>query len=132
MSLSAARVGTSVPTRDIERATAFYRDKLGLDPTRTDPVGNRYFDCADGTFFYLFESMGTASGSHTQLAFEVDDLASVVDELMSNGVAFEQYDYPELKTDEKGIAQLEQESAAWVVDSEGNLIVIVQRGPTQS
>ena len=126
--LSKARVGTSVPTQDIERASAFYRDKLGLESTRTDPVGNRHFDCGDGTFFYLFESMGKASGSHTQFAFEVEDLDAVVAELSSNGVIFEQYDYPELKTDERGIATLEQERAAWVVDSEGNLLVIVQRG----
>ena len=129
--LSAGRALTSVPTQDLARATSFYRDKLGLSPTERDvpnPTGNVYFECANGTWFFLFESMGRASGDHTQLVFEVDDLYAVVDELIGNGLEFERYDYPDLKTDERGIAEFEQERAAWLKDSEGNLLVIVQRG----
>ena len=127
MSLSTARVATPIPTQDIARAKDFYRDKLGLTPTREDAVGNQYFEFAGGTFLYLFESMGKASGSHTQLAFEVDDISAVVDELIGNGLVFEQYDYPQLKTDNRGIAQVGDERAAWFTDSEGNLAVLVQR-----
>ena len=133
--LSRASVATSIPTQDLERAKAFYRDKLGLTPTERavpNPTGNVYFVFPDGTYFFLFESMGTASGEHTQIAFEVDDLYVVVEELIGNGAVFEQYDYPGLKTDERGIVEFEEERAAWLKDSEGNLIVIVQRGIDQA
>lgn len=132
--LPKATVGTSIPTQDIERAKAFYRDKLGLTPTDRgvpNPTGNVYYVLGDGTFLFLFESMGRPSGDHTQLAFEVGDLNAVVDELIGNGLVFEQYDYPDLKTDERGIVDFEDERAAWFKDSEGNLAVIVQRGLAQ-
>jgi predicted enzyme related to lactoylglutathione lyase len=64
-------------------------------------------------------------GGHTQMGFNVQDIEGTVSELQAAGVAFEEYNFPGLKT-EKGIAQTGDARAAWFKDSEGNLIGIVQ------
>jgi catechol 2,3-dioxygenase-like lactoylglutathione lyase family enzyme len=125
-------VATRLPAQDLGRARAFYAEKLGLEPVEERPGGLRY-ECGRGRFT-LFESAGVASGSHTQMAWEVDDIDAVVDELRSRGVVFEEVDVPGLRTVE-GIAQVEGnypsaggvgERAAWFRDSEGNLLGIGQ------
>jgi catechol 2,3-dioxygenase-like lactoylglutathione lyase family enzyme len=129
--LGKSRVATRIPVQDMKRARAFYADKLGLEPSEERPGGLLY-RCAKGEFA-LFESVGAASGSHTQMAFEVDDIESVVAELRSRGVVFEEYDVPGLETVD-GIAEVAGnypskgggERAAWFRDSEGNLFGIGQ------
>ena len=50
-----------------------------------------------------------------------------MDELASKGVTFEQYDMDWLKTNEKGIAQIGDERAAWFKDPDGNILVVEDR-----
>jgi catechol 2,3-dioxygenase-like lactoylglutathione lyase family enzyme len=130
--LENAKVATRLPAQDLERARAFYSQKLGLDPIDERPGGLLY-RCG-GTEFALFQSAGEASGAHTQMAFEVDDIEAVVDALGSRGVVFEEYDLPGLSTVDR-IAEVEGnypskggkgERAAWFRDSEGNMLGIGQ------
>jgi hypothetical protein len=62
---------------------------------------------------------------HQVAAWRVDDVAAEAAELRSRGVAFEQYDTPELRTVD-GIATTPAGKAAWFRDSEGNLLTIMQ------
>lgn len=105
---------------------------LGLEPVEERPGGLRY-QCGSGEFA-LFQSAGVASGTHTQMAWEVDDIEATVAELRRRGVVFEAYDLPGLKTVD-GIAQVTGnypskggigEKGAWFKDSEGNLLAIGQ------
>jgi catechol 2,3-dioxygenase-like lactoylglutathione lyase family enzyme len=130
--LNDSGVATRLPARDLERARAFYAEKLGLEPVEERPGGLRY-RCGTGSFV-LFESTGVASGDHTQMAWEVDDIQTVVRRLRSRGVVFEEIDVPGLRTVD-GIAEVEGnypssggvgERAAWFHDSEGNLLGIGQ------
>lgn len=114
----------TLPVQDLDRARTFYADRLGLTPTSEGPVGLRY-RLPDGTRFRLFRSAGSASGTHTQLAFMVQDIDAVVSELKSRGLRFEEYDTPRLKTVD-GIADLGYSRAAWFKDTEGNLLGIGQ------
>lgn len=41
-------------------------------------------------------------------------------------MTFEQYEYPGLKTDAKGIAVMGNEKAAWFKDPEGNILSVWQ------
>jgi catechol 2,3-dioxygenase-like lactoylglutathione lyase family enzyme len=123
--LERALVETTIPAQDLERARAFYAEKLGLTPTSKGPIGLR-FRLADGTRFRLFRSGGKASGAHTQMAIMVDDLWAAVSELRARGVQFEEYDTPGLKTTD-GIADLGYAKAAWFKDSEGNMLGIAQQ-----
>ena len=125
-------VATRLPAQDLDRARAFYAERLGLEPVEERPGGLRY-ECGRGRFT-LFESAGVASGSHTQMAWEVDDIDAVVADLRSRGVVFEEVDVPGLRT-VGGIADVEGnypsaggvgERAAWFRDSEGNLLGIGQ------
>lgn len=109
----------TLPAQDLERAKAFYAEQLGLSPTSEDKVGVHFV--VGGTRFRLFRSGGAASGTHTQLALTVGDVAAQVKALGARGLHFEVYDYPNLKTVE-GIADLGYARAAWFKDSEGNLL----------
>lgn len=126
-----SEVATRLPAQDLERAKAFYRDKLGLEPVEERPGGIRY-RCG-GTYFALFQSAGAPSGAHTQMGWEVADLEATVAELRRRGVVFEEYDLPGLQTVD-GIADIAGnypskgtgEKAVWFHDSEGNLLGIGQ------
>jgi catechol 2,3-dioxygenase-like lactoylglutathione lyase family enzyme len=127
--LSKGKVATRLPAQDLERARAFYADKLGLEPVEERQGGLRYV-CAAGEFA-LFESQGGPSGDHTQMGWEVEDIEATVTDLRSRGVVFEEYDFPGLRTVD-GIAEIEGnypskgigERAVWFRDSEGNLLGI--------
>jgi catechol 2,3-dioxygenase-like lactoylglutathione lyase family enzyme len=130
--LERGRVATRLPAQDLERARAFYAEKLGLEPAEERPGGLLYHGASGD--FALFQSAGAPSGEHTQMAWEVDDLDAVVAELRARGVVFEEYDLPGLPQVD-GIAEVEGnypskggigELAVWFRDSEGNLIGIGQ------
>ena len=129
--LENAEVSTRLPAHDLERARAFYSQKLGLEPVEEREGGLRY-RCGN-CYFSVFQSAGRASGDHTQIALEVGDLESVVAELRRRGVVFEEVDVPGLRTVD-GIADVAGnypskgvgERAAWFRDSEGNLFGIGQ------
>ena len=70
-SLSNAHTVTKLPAQDLERARAFYRDTLGLEPVEERAGGLRYV-CGP-TEFHLFASAGAPSGASTQMGFEVED-----------------------------------------------------------
>ena len=124
--LGNARVACALPAKDLERAKLFYKEKLDLSPSSEDP-GGVFYECADGTGFVVFMSMGQSRAEFTQMGFEVDDVEKTVRDMAERGVVFEKYDYPELKTDENGIADMGGERGAWFKDSEGNLISVNQR-----
>jgi catechol 2,3-dioxygenase-like lactoylglutathione lyase family enzyme len=129
--LQTGHVATRIPVQDMERARAFYRDKLGLEPSEERPGGVLY-RCASGVFA-LFESAGASPGTFTQMAWEVDDIEATVAELRRRGVVFEEVDLPGLKTVD-GIADIAGnypskgtgERGAWFRDSEGNMLGIGQ------
>jgi catechol 2,3-dioxygenase-like lactoylglutathione lyase family enzyme len=124
-------VATRLPAQDLERARAFYADKLGLEPAEERPGGLLY-RCGPSKFA-LFASTGAPSGEHTQMAWEVDDIDATVTELRERGVVFEEVDVPGLHTI-GGIAEVTGnypssgtgERAVWFRDSEGNLLGIGQ------
>jgi len=129
--LNESDVATRLPARDLNRARKFYSDKLGMEPIEQRPSGLRYR--SGNSFFVLFESAGEASGSHTQMGWEVYDIDATVALLRARGVVFEEYDLPGLKT-MNGIAEIAGnypsrgvgERGAWFKDSEGNLLGIGQ------
>jgi catechol 2,3-dioxygenase-like lactoylglutathione lyase family enzyme len=132
--LKQGRIATRLPAQDLQRARAFYADKLGLEPSEERPGGLLYH-CASGAFA-LFKSAGVSPGTFTQMGWEVTDLAATVTELRSRGVVFEEVDIPGLKTVD-GIARVtgnypskgSGELAAWFRDSEGNMLGIGQPIP---
>ncbi len=97
------RVATRLPAQDLERARAFYSEKLGLEPDEERPGGLLY-RCANCEFA-LFQSAGSSAGTFTQMGWDVDDIDATVAELKKRGVVFEEVDLPGLKTVD-GIAEV--------------------------
>ena len=131
----ATKTATRLPAQDLDRARAFYAEKLGLEPADDRPGGILYR--VGDTEFALFASGGRATGDHTQMGFEVEDLEATVAELKARGVVFEEVDVPGLRTRD-GIADIDGnypsknasgERGAWFHDSEGNLLGIGQLVP---
>jgi catechol 2,3-dioxygenase-like lactoylglutathione lyase family enzyme len=115
---------TVLPVADLERARAFYRDKLGLEATLEKP-GMLAYSGPSGYIFQLYESPTAGSAQNTQMGWSTSELDDDVAELRGRGVVFEEYDLPGLKT-ENGIAEVGTERSAWFKDTEGNTICISQ------
>lgn len=122
--LSSARCHTALPAADLDRARHFYEDTLGFTPVDIQAGGVRY-GAGEGTRFLVFPSSGRASGTHTQIGFQVDDIAAEVADLRARGVVFETYDMPAFDR-ETMITTLPTIRSAWFKDTDGNLIGLVQ------
>jgi catechol 2,3-dioxygenase-like lactoylglutathione lyase family enzyme len=126
MGLSDHRVEAALAVSDLEKAKRFYEDQLGLVPGEEEEQGVRY-PCAQGSGVFVYLSPENAGTSSATLAgWAVDDLDQTMDELASRGVAFEQYDQPGIKTDERGVFDAGRFRAAWVRDPDGNTIAITE------
>ena len=121
-------VGAVLRAEDAARATKFYTEVLGLKPSATGgPTGEGMFLAGDGTGLMIYERPGMPAPQNTTLGFGVprERLDEVVAGLRAKGVAFEEYDLPEigLKTVD-GIAEIEGVRLVWFKDSEGNIVNI--------
>jgi len=114
-----------LPAKDLERARAFYRDTLGMEPDEEESGGLIYRTGGD-TAFLLYETDNAGSAKNTQMAWEADDLDAEVADLRRRGVVFAEYDFPGLKT-ENGIATTDGLRTAWFLDSEGNILAVTER-----
>jgi len=127
--LGKAEIAAIVPVSDVEKAVEFYGGTLGLELQirRDDLPENREaeFRAGDGTLV-VYESVAAGQSRGTVAGFRVDDLDSVVGALRERGVAFEEYDLPDLKT-ENAIATIGDLRASWARDPDGNIIAFEQR-----
>ena len=116
------RAYATLPAANMDRAKAWYRDKLGLTPSREDP-GGALFSLGANSIFLLYPSSFAGTAQSTAMEFNCEDVRAEVTVLRARGVVFEEYDMPGLKTD-NGIAQLGPTLAAWFKDSEGNILAL--------
>jgi len=121
--LTKTMITTMLPVTDMDRATHFYADTLGLHQRTASPDGGMIFDAGNGDAIGLMPAEPGAQSKHTVLSFEVSDLTSEIQDLESRGVQFEDYDLPELKT-VNHIAEMGGEKAAWFCDTEGNILCL--------
>jgi len=113
-----------LPARDVDRARAFYADKLGLTPFG-EYNDHLYYEFG-GSHFMVYPSSGAASGTHDQIGFVVDDLGATVAALRSGGVLFEEYEPPPGASASDAIMDFGGVKSAWFKDSEGNLLSIAE------
>ena len=117
-------VAPTIPVTDLKRAREFYEKTLGLPIIREEETGIT-FQAGKNTKLYIYQR-GPSTADHTLAAFMVDDIEAIVDKMAKNGITFEQYDFPGLKTNEKGIAvpEGEGEKGAWFKDPDGNILAV--------
>ena len=120
--LSDASVTTMLPVKDMDRARAFYEGSLGLQPGGFKPDG-KFVYRVGGSTLALFPKPEGTKADHTAISFRVEDIAASIESLKRKGVAFEDYDFPGLKT-VNHVCVLGAEKAAWFRDPEGNYLCL--------
>ena len=116
---------TVLPASDLDRAKKWYSDKLGLEPVSEDEYGGAHYEVGGASFIvYLSDFAGTNQA--TAAGFQVQDFDSVVAELRTRGVTFEDVDFGEMGETVDGVITTPDGSdkAAWFKDSEGNILSV--------
>jgi catechol 2,3-dioxygenase-like lactoylglutathione lyase family enzyme len=109
---------------DIDRATRFYRDTLGLSFMGEELPFALVFD-ANGIMLRLVIAKELPPIVGTVLGWQVPDAAAAVRELMSAGVEFERYSF--MPQDDLGIWTTPTGAkVAWFKDPDGNLLSVSQ------
>ena len=125
--LANSPISPTIPVVDLDRAKRFYETTLGLKPVPAnsdDTSGIATFECGKGARLDLYQR-GPSIADHTVATFEVSDTEEEVNALRGKGVVFEEYDMPEIKT-QNAIATQGSVKAAWFKDSEENILCIHQ------
>jgi catechol-2,3-dioxygenase len=105
---------------DLGVAREFYGDRIGLE-ILIESDDFLAFSCGGDSRLVVTRSTSGTSEPQTKASWRVSDLAVEVAELRSRGIEVEEYNEPELKTD-NGIADVGFALAAWLVDPHGNSI----------
>ncbi len=123
-----SRVMAAIPVTDVERAREFYEGVVGLEfagGPRAD--GSFEYHCGNGTGLFTYPTDENAGKSPATLAaWQVDDIEATAKALRDRGVALEDCDLPELKT-EGGIATLPGGRTLWFKDLDGNILNVFER-----
>jgi catechol 2,3-dioxygenase-like lactoylglutathione lyase family enzyme len=124
--LTGAQVMAIVPTTDLTRAKVFYGETLGLVDANVPTPGPQVIYLCGNTLLEVYERPTAGEARHTLASWEVSDLRATVDQLRNRGVRFEEYDLPEVKT-EDGISATGDLREAWFRDPDGNILRIHSR-----
>jgi catechol 2,3-dioxygenase-like lactoylglutathione lyase family enzyme len=113
----------TVAVKDIERASHFYEETLGLRPADKQEEGTRTYQSGD-TALLVYESQYAGSNKATAVTWAVGDVEDTVRELKSKGVSFESYDMPGL-TRRGDVYVGGSMQVAWFKDPDGNIHAVV-------
>ena len=110
---------------DLQQAKKFYSEVLGLE-VKDNPMGLIELHLEGGNRIIIYPKPNHEAATFTILNFPVDNIEKAVDELISKGIKFEQYE-GEIKTDGKGICRNPQGPAiAWFKDPAGNILSVIE------
>ena len=109
-------------TNDIEAASRFYGETLGVDASEDHGMLN--LKLAGGQRVLIYPKDNHEPATFTVLNFEVSDIDAAVDDLAAKGVAFEHYEGA--GQDAKGIARQYPPPIAWFKDPAGNVLAVIQ------
>lgn len=113
----------TLPAADIDRARAWYAEKLDLNPTSED-AGGMWYE-SGGVLFAVFPTPHAGSATNTAMEWRVDDVAAVVEWLQGRGIEFETFEMEGFEWDGP-IAKMGPARAAWFKDSEGNTLAVTE------
>jgi predicted enzyme related to lactoylglutathione lyase len=113
---------------DIAKEKEFYAGTLGLDVSEAH--GLLTLRLAGGHNVIIYPKPNHVPATFTVLNFPVDNVDLAVDELKKRGVRFEQFDLPDLETDEKGIMRGNGPTIAWFKDPAGNILSVLEQEGT--
>ena len=121
--LESSNVVALLPVTDFARARAFYEKSLGLRFVADD--GFALVFESGGRFLRLTKVEAFTPQPFSVIAWQVEDLSSMVEGLRDRGVTFERY--PGMEQDQLGIWSVPDGSArvAWFKDPDGNVLSMV-------
>ena len=120
----------ALPASDLDRAKAWYSEKLGLQPVWEDEYGGAHYE-AGGTHFLVYVSPFAGTNQATAAGFSVENFDEMIGELRGKGVTFEEVDFGELGKTIDGVISSPDGlgKAAWFKDSEGNILALTTPPP---
>ena len=113
----------AIPVRDLDRAKAFYGERLGLTHLFDAPPGLSFFQCGE-TRLMLSRPEGSETGGGAVLYYAVADAAAAQAALAAEGVAFAE--------EARCIAQVAGRDI-WLAiahDGEGNMLGLMSETPS--
>jgi catechol 2,3-dioxygenase-like lactoylglutathione lyase family enzyme len=122
--LDKASVTANIPAADLDRARAFYSDKLGLTPVQELGGVALVYRTGEGSMFSIYQTEYAGQAGHTIAQWHVPDVPATVRDLRSRGVDFETYDLPGTTWDDDVASMEGMGHAAWFKDSEGNVLCV--------
>ena len=109
----------AITVKDLERATAFYRDVLGI-PLLMSAPNMAFFDCG-GVRLYLASGEGTEhQGASSCIYFRVNDISGLLGVLKEKSVSIHQEPQILAKMPDHDLWLM------WIRDSEGNLLGVME------
>ncbi len=114
----------TLPAADMDRAKAWYEEKLGLRPVEEVEFDGAWYETG-GTPFLLYPSEFAGSNKATAASFSFEDFDAAIASLRSRGVAFAEFDFEDFKTVEGVLTLPDGRKGAWFEDSEGNILNIM-------
>lgn len=115
-----------LPVADIQRAKAWYAEKLGMEPAMEDEERGMAIYQHAGSMFLLYTTEHAGTNKATAAGFIVDDFDDVVTQLRQNGVSFQEVDFGEGGKTVDGVLTAADGAgkSVWFEDSEGNVIAM--------
>lgn len=113
----------AINVRDVERATGFYRDTLGMKFLFSAPPGLAFFDCGGVRLMLARPERPDLDHAASVLYYGVDDIETAHRTLSERGVAFET---------KPGIVHRAADYDLWLAefrDSEGNFLALMSEKP---
>jgi len=119
--LGSTNIVAFVPTRDAEKARAFYQEVLGLRFIKDDGFA-LMFD-ANGIMVRVAKSGDFKPAQFTILGWEIHGIEKVVASLQQRGVIFERFGF--FEQDKLGIWTAPTgDKVAWFKDPDGNVLSV--------
>lgn len=113
---------------DLAKAKEFYSNILGLK--LEDEKMGLQFSLPGGGKLFVYDKLNHAPATYTALNFVVENIDKAVDELVTKGITFEQYNMKEMPQDDKGIARGKKANMgpdiAWFTDPAGNILSLIE------
>jgi catechol 2,3-dioxygenase-like lactoylglutathione lyase family enzyme len=115
----------NVAVKDLDVATDFYRNTLGLKPLHEE--GNELVVFQSGhSSINVYRSEHAGTNKATAVTWTVDNVEDEVNALRNRGVVFEHYDMPGMKR-EGDVHVSDHMKVAWFKDPDGNIHNVVGR-----
>jgi catechol 2,3-dioxygenase-like lactoylglutathione lyase family enzyme len=114
----------TLPAADMDRAKAWYAEKLGLRPVEEDELAGAWYETG-GVRFLLYASEFAGTNQATAASFSSENFDAAIASLHSRGVIFDEFDFDDFKTIDGVLTLPDGRKGAWFRDSEGNILNII-------